>query len=521
MYMKTRKITITLCLMSLYASNLLVAQPAQKKPQAEKAVEKNDAGERKPVSGMPFEISETKRLNAKDVEKKKEGWYPTGLPLVNSDPNTGIGYGARVLLFNNKSKSDPFFEYTPYRTRIFAQYFNTTKNYQYHWLSLDAPYIGDSKWRVRADAIYESNPVAMYFGRGKEALQTLSYHPMNDYSQPLQTNTRFGATEDALAYTRPANPNEIQYSDNPQLNSIISQNSPIRPTQVTDKKYYRYDNKTPQFLASAEHSFFGGTVRTVGGVRFAKNIINFYDGKIYDSPSVFTSDKFSAISAGQVPTVQGKTKLKEDCEAKKIRGCDGGYVNQLRIGLVYDTRDFEPDPNKGIFAEITHDRTMKAMGSSYEYNKTWAQGRVFISPAPKTFDKLVIAGRVAMGRTSGEAPFYEYRNFWGTEGTVTGLGGLRTLRGYKQDRFVGPVVGFYNLELRWKFAEVPGFAFNLVPFIDAGRVWDKTSEVGLKGYKYSKGVGLRIAWNQATIIMIDYARSREDSQLFVNFNHIF
>ncbi|MCK6380479.1 MAG: outer membrane protein assembly factor [Leptospiraceae bacterium] len=498
---KGRKIFI-FCLM-VVTSIGLIAQPAT---------------ERKPVSGLPFEVSESKRLNVKDVEKKKEGWYPTGLPLVNSDPNTGIGYGARVLLFNNKSKSDPFFEYTPYRTRIFAQYFNTTKNYQYHWISLDSPYIADSKWRVRADAIYESNPVAMYFGRGKEAMQTLSYHPMNDYSQPLNTNTRFGATEEALAYTRPANPNEIQYHENPQLNSVISQSLPLRPTQVTDKKYYRYDNKTPQFLASAEHSFFGGTVRTVGGVRFAKNIINFYDGEIYNSPSSLTN---KSMFIGETPVVQGKTKLKEDCEAKKIRGCEGGYVNQLRIGLVYDTRDFEPDPNKGVFAEITHDRTMKAMGSNYEYNKTWAQGRIFISPAPRTFEKLVIAARAAVGRTSGDAPFYEYRNFWGTEGTVSGLGGLRTLRGYKQDRFVGPVVGFYNLELRWKFYEVPGFAFNLVPFVDAGRVWDKTSEMGLKGYKYSKGIGLRIAWNQATIIMIDYARSREDSQLFVNFNHIF
>ncbi|MCE9500791.1 MAG: outer membrane protein assembly factor, partial [Leptospira sp.] len=177
--------------------------------------------------------------------------------------------------------------------------------------------------------------------------------------------------------------------------------------------------------------------------------------------------------------------------------------------------------NKGIFAEITHDRAIKAIGSDFEFNRTWTQARFFYSPAPKTFDKLVIAGRVAGGKTSGDAPFFEYRNMWGTEGTVAGLGGLRTLRGFKQDRFVGPVVGFFNLELRWKFFEIPGFAFNLVPFIDAGRVWDKTGDVGLKGFKYSKGIGLRIAWNQATIIMLDYARSDEDSQFFVNFNHIF
>ncbi|WP_029781494.1 BamA/TamA family outer membrane protein, partial [Leptospira interrogans] len=103
--------------------------------------------------------------------------------------------------------------------------------------------------------------------------------------------------------------------------------------------------------------------------------------------------------------------------------------------------------------------------------------------------------------------------------------GLRTLRGYKQDRFVGRAMGFGTLELRWKFwsFSVGGeyFALNLVPFWDFGRVWNDEHKAGLTDYKYSQGLGLRIAWNQATIIMMDYAVSREDKQLFVNFSHAF
>ncbi|MBE8355767.1 peptide-binding protein, partial [Leptospira interrogans serovar Pomona] len=75
---------------------------------------------RKPRTDLPFQISEMRRLRPEDICKKKEGWFPTGLPLLNSDPNVGVGYGVRVFLINNGKKTDPFFEYTPYRFRMFA-----------------------------------------------------------------------------------------------------------------------------------------------------------------------------------------------------------------------------------------------------------------------------------------------------------------------------------------------------------------------------------------------------------------
>ncbi|WP_367899121.1 hypothetical protein AB3N61_04605 [Leptospira sp. WS58.C1] len=46
-------------------------------------------------------------------------------------------------------------------------------------------------------------------------------------------------------------------------------------------------------------------------------------------------------------------------------------------------------------------------------------------------------------------------------------------------------------------------------------------DISTKGYKFSYGAGLRIIWNQATVILIDYAKSREDSQLFIDIGQIF
>jgi hypothetical protein len=460
---------------------------------------------RPPNPNLPFEIKETRRLNERDVRNKVEGGYFTGLPLVNSDPIAGIGYGVRVLYFQNGEKDDPFFEYTPYRYRVFAQYFSTTKDAPNHWLSLDAPYVFDTQWRIRGDLIYNRNPNLLYFGVGEETLRPLSFRDRNDIRQPIVRNATFNDYEEALAYRRPGNIGE--------------------PTTVTDRMYNRYDNENPNVQLSAERSFVGGTVRLVGGTRLSKQTIRTFDGQTFPARDPFFGNTNFPLINVDVDTPNGTTKLAEDAQAGKIIGLEGGFVNTLRAGIVYDTRDFEPDPSDGVFLEYTHERSSRAAGSHYEFNRNHASARFFYSPFPRTFEKLVLAGRFAGIETNGEAPFFEYARFWGTEVNQTGLGGRTTLRGYKQERFIAPAMAYGNLELRWKFASLDfgsqHFDFQLVPFYDVGRVWDESRLMNLIDYKHSRGLGLRIPWNQATIIYIDYGVSDESRQVFINFNHIF
>lgn len=489
------KMSLAILLVSLVFSNSLFAQDS------------GDDGEdkRPPRTDLPFEIDAKKRLSERDYNKKKEGGYFTGLPLINSDPNVGVGYGARVLYFENGTREDPFFEYTPYRYRIFAQYFNTTRKAPYHWLSVDAPYIFNTQWRLRGDLIYSRNPNLLYFGFGEETLKPLKYKDRNDPRQPIVRNATFSDYQKALEYRRPGGEGE--------------------PAYVTDRMYNRYDNENPNIQLSGERSFFGGKVRLVGGTRLSRQVIRRFDGKLFKAKDPFFGETDFSFMNVDVLTPNGTTKVTEDAEAEKIIGINGGYVNTLRGGLVYDTRDFEPDPNRGVFLEYTHEKSVKAIGSDFDFNKNHAAARVFYSILPKTFEKLVLAGRAAVIQTNGKVPFFEGMNFWGTETNQGGLGGRTTLRGFKQDRFMGPAMAYGNLELRWKFATLntggQTFDFQLVPFYDVGRVWDETRFMNLKDYKHSRGLGLRIPWNQATIIYVDYGVSDEDRQMFVNFNHIF
>jgi len=61
----------------------------------------------------------------------------------------------------------------------------------------------------------------------------------------------------------------------------------------------------------------------------------------------------------------------------------------------------------------------------------------------------------------------------------------------------------------------------VVPFVDLGRPYDNLGELTVRGWRAAYGGALRISWNLATIVTIDYGRSSEDTGFYINFNHIF
>ncbi|HXA02890.1 MAG TPA: DUF5982 domain-containing protein [Cytophagaceae bacterium] len=446
---------------------------------------------------LPFKIDEEKELSEMDIENKKEGWYPTGVPLFTSDPIEGLGFGAKGYLYNNGKKSDPFFPYTTYRTKVSLQVFYTTKNEREVELNFDIPYIFNSRWRIRGGGFYERDPNLLYFGIGESSLNPLSYYVNNDTTQQFVTNARYNQREKNLSYRRKGRSGEA--------------------ATVTDAKYNGYDFEAGVFNLSAERTYMEGRLRVVGGMEISKTrVYDFYNKEV---------EGVDPLTGQKLKTFNGKTKLREDYEAGKINGYKGGWLNFLQVGLVYDTRDLEPDPGKGWFIEATHEYSGKYILSDFNFSKDFIQAKYFTKLLPKKFKKLILASRLGISATTGQAPFFEYREVWATEEHFLALGGLRSLRGYKMDRFTAPVIGFGNVELRWRFYDRKilnqHFAFNFVPFFDFGRVWNDIKRVNLSGYKYNEGLGLRVAWNQATIIIFDYAYSKEDSQFFFNFEHIF
>lgn len=392
-----------------------------------------------------------------DVERKVEGAFPDALPLVGYDTNTGLGLGVGAHLTFDGKRSDPLFSYTPYRHRLYAQAYLTTGGYQQHILSYDGVAPAGLPYRVKAVLTFERNTGANYFGNGEATLAPLSFH-----------GQRFATYDDAVAAAGPS--------------------------------YYRYEYDRPQGQVMLERSLFGGVVRA----RYGWNV------------------QYVAITRGDAPGAP--TKLGLDCASGAATGCGGGWNDVLKGGFAFDTRDFEPDPNSGVFADVTGQWSAKAFGSSADYVRVTAAARAYVSPFPKLAD-LVVAGRVLYSVQSAKVPFFAMDTLAMAAGSddatdQTGLGGERTLRGFRQDRFIGRVAAAANFEVRWTFAKFPllaqRFSLQLAPFVDTGRVFDRVG-FSLDDWKVAAGGGLRIGWNQSTIVMIDCGVSKEDVGVFVDF----
>ena len=67
---------------------------------------------------LPFAIAEEKKLPADELAEKREGTFLTGVPDISSDPVNGFGYGVEGSITFNGKRNNPFFEYTPYNSKL-------------------------------------------------------------------------------------------------------------------------------------------------------------------------------------------------------------------------------------------------------------------------------------------------------------------------------------------------------------------------------------------------------------------
>ncbi len=432
----------------------------------------------------PLGLDAKQRLREDDYLRKVEGAYLTGLPLFGYDPSAGFGFGARVYLYENGAKANPLFAYTPYLHRVYAQTFVSTGGVQDHIIDFDAPFFLGTLYRVRATLEYEAANSFPYYGVGSRSLAPLSF---------------------------PGAPG-VSYAKASDYNRATSA---VRADGTTYASYNVYDLKHPTLQLGGERLLLGGILRPFIGLGFSYN-------SVHDS----TGQRVAATGANgaSAQATEATTLLAADCAAKRVLGCGGGFDNVLRLAISLDTRDLEPDPNRGVYAELSTELSTKVLGSQFSYGRAMLSVRGFYSPIPKIAD-LVLAARGLYEVQSSGTPFFSQEILPFIDDNHAGLGGGRTLRGFGQNRFVGPVIALTNFEVRWTFAQVKvlkqDLGLMLVPFVDLGRVFDNVSQTTFAGWKRSQGAGFRVSWNEATVMFVDYGFSSEDTGLYINFSHIF
>ena len=209
---------------------------------------------------------------------------------------------------------------------------------------------------------------------------------------------------------------------------------------------------------------------------------------------------------------------------------EGGLNSTVRAGLLYDTRDKEGAPSRGIWAEGHLTMAPKWLGTKIPYYKYSATFRQYLPIVDN--DILTFAYRLNYEGTIGkDAPYYvlPYITVMGASYDRDGMGGYRTIRGLMRNRVQGLDLASYNAELRWRFVQFAlwkqNIAFGLNVFSD-GTMVTRNFDMSFKGdekfrQEYDEymaltgnrtadiphitvGGGLRFIMNQNFIVAFEY-----------------
>ncbi|GAB4320656.1 MAG: DUF5982 domain-containing protein [Bacteroidales bacterium] len=438
------------------------------------------------ISGRLMSQTQTRPESDSTDTEAKSGLNLGLLPVVGYNSDIGFQYGGIVNLFNYGDGS----LYPEYRYSVYAEVSRTTKGSGVNQLFFDSWHLLPHDIRITADLSYLTELALDFYGFDG---YTARYRP------------GFETTGDA---------------------------------EYISRMFYRVQRKLFRFSADFQGGINGRTLRWFGGISwFDVNISNVNieklnkgkdpDDMLPDTTSLY--DHYTGL--GLIPEVEST----------------GGPVPGLKAGLIYDTRDNEPAPNKGIWSEaILFYCPEIAAGQDYHYLKVALTYRQYFSLVP---GRLVTAVRLGyQGTIAGQAPWFmePYMITSFPKATTTdGLGGAKTLRGILRNRVVGSNIALGNVELRWKFLKRRiqnqnlYLAANL--FADGGQTVGKyhwavdpailaadypdlfTGEADRLHMTY--GAGLRIAMNENFIIAVDWghAVNSQDgkSGLYIGIGHLF
>ncbi|MBQ0024103.1 MAG: BamA/TamA family outer membrane protein [Bacteroidales bacterium] len=213
---------------------------------------------------------------------------------------------------------------------------------------------------------------------------------------------------------------------------------------------------------------------------------------------------------------------------------DGGVTSAVRVGIMYDSRDVENAPTKGIWAEANAEYAPKFLGTSKDYLKYHVCARGYL---PLFHKKLILAGRTTLEGFAGTPAFYAlpFDLGTGTQFDRDGFGGYRTIRGMIRNRLVAKSVFYWNAEARWSFVNFQwikqNFALCLSGFCDGGSTVEEYPITGLMpfhagpvykdakdGFHFTAGGGFRLIMNHNFIIAVEYGHPINRKELMLQDN---
>ncbi len=400
------------------------------------------------------------------------GWSPGGVPAIAYNSDTGFLYGAIIDIYNYGDGS----KYPDYIHATRLTWTRTTKGSGENIIFFDSKFLLPYDVRITAEAAFLTE-------------QALPFYGFNGDNNPAHED------EDDDAYK--------------------------------SRIYYRHERNITKFTTDFQKNLFMPNLRGIFGLAYFKTEVATVDtAKLNDGKD----------AEDQLPEI---TIMYDDYVTRGALSADealGGKTNYVKLGLVYDTRDNEPNPMSGIWTEALITVVPSGLGNDFSYTLFTGTHRHYFTIIPNDLSVAVRLGYQTV--ISGDIPFFMLPIYQSSYRATEGLGGSKSLRGILKNRLVGNSIGFGNLEVRWKFLRTKLFGQNLYlalnGFVDAGQV---LSEYGNDEYEkirnsngdqslhMSYGSGFRIALNENFIVAIDYGMAKDEldgsSGLYIGLGYLY
>jgi len=411
-------------------------------------------------------------------EKIKTGWSFGGVPAIAYDSDIGFKYGAVVEFFNYGDGTT----YPKYLHHLYFEWSRTTKGSGINQFTYDSEYLIPGI-RVTAEASHLTE-------------KALDFYGFNGYESFYNANFEDDESEDYLS-----------------------------------RMFYRQERKLTRLKAEFQGKITGQQFRWVGGIE-------------YNHAQTGTVD-IEALNKGK----DEEDLLPEDVDLlfdKYLQWgfidgdeAKGGNTTLLKGGLVYDTRDIEANPMKGVWTDM---QFLYGFGDM-SYTRLAITHRQYFTVVPKV---LSFAYRLSyQTKLGGEMPYYMLPFVYNTAPTLTrdGPGGAKTIRGVLRNRLAGEGFAYGNTEFRWKFLRTELFNQNiylaLSAFLDGGlvtRKYNLPATTDPEAIEYlsagssekihmGAGAGFHFVMNENFVVAIDYGRAFDpddgESGLYIGLNFLY
>ncbi len=195
------------------------------------------------------------------------------------------------------------------------------------------------------------------------------------------------------------------------------------------------------------------------------------------------------------------------------QGLEGSTVNGQAFSVAYDDRDSRTITRQGTLGAARVEIVDRALGSSESFVKYGFELRRFI-PFRERF-VLAIHSVLDYLPDASQAPFYER----------SAIGGVKSLRGFGDGRFVDSNRFFSSVELRTRAFRRQLFdvmtELEVAPFLDAGEVFSSTRTVPFDSLHFVGGVGFRGVVRPQVVGFVDVGYGSDGPAVFTGLDYPF